>query len=130
MTSKRSKLYGKPKKHRGTNKDRPLCAKVLGNEVMIRIGIDTLAFAHDHNPDNNQWDEKRGDYIQQWKVSDPKVFAKDFVYELLTEEEDGSTNLSNFFDRICQDTANEGTIGIEQCERSAFEGNLHPLTKN
>jgi hypothetical protein len=129
LLSKRSKLYGPPKKHRGTNKDRPLCAKVQGNEVVIRIGIDTLAFAFDHSDENRPWDHNRNEYVQQWKVTDPKQFAKDFVHELLTEEEDGSSNLSNFFDRICEDTANEGTIGIELCGASAFEGNLHPLTK-
>jgi len=98
---------------RGRN--RPLGLKVQGNEVVIRIGINTLAFAHNHADWNRPWDDVRNDYIQQWKVADPNQFAKDFVNELQSEEEDGSTPLTELFDRICQNTTNEGTIAVEIC---------------
>jgi len=96
-------------------KNRPLGLKVQGNEVVIRIGINTLAFAHDRSSANNPWDEAREDYIQQWKVVDPKQFANDFVIELQSEEEDGSTKLVELFDEIFQDTVNEGSIAVKVC---------------
>jgi len=100
-------------------KNRPLTVEVKGNELIIKIGINTLSWAFEHSDDNNPWDEKQHKFIRTWKVTDIAQFAKDVMYELLSEEEDGSSSLSNFFDRACQDALNEGSIGIDSCGKES-----------
>jgi len=94
-------------------KNRPLTTEIKGNELVITIGVNTLAFAFEHSDDNNPWNGKQHKFIRTWKVTDIAQFAKDVMYELLSEEEDGSSPLSNFFDRACQNALNEGSIGID-----------------
>ena len=96
-------------------KNRPLTTEIKGNELVIKIGINTLSWAFEHSDDNNPWNEKQDKFIRVWKVTDIAQFAKDVMYELRSEEEDGSSPLINFLDRACQDAVNEGSIGIDSC---------------
>lgn len=94
--------------------DRPLSIKVQGRELVIRIGVGTLAWAFDHESENNPWDDEKNEHIQAFKVTDPKKFAKDVVYAALREEEDGSTPLSDFLDQICRAAAEDGSEGVDE----------------
>ena len=102
-------------------KNRPLTVEVKGNELVIRIGIDTLAWAFERSEYNNPWDEDVADFIQTWKVEDPKQFAQDVSHEMLNEQEDGSTPVGHFVDQACQDALNEGSVAIEKYGKK-YEG--------
>jgi len=95
-------------------KNRPLTVEVKGNELVIRIGIDTLAWAFERSEYNRPWDEDVADFMQTWKVEDPKQFAKDVRIEMLNEQEDGATPLGDFIDHACQGALNEGSVAIEE----------------
>lgn len=94
--------------------DRPLSAEIRGRELVIRVGIGTIAWAFEHDSENNQWDDEKNNYIQGWKVSDLREFAKDVRHEALREEEDGSTPLCRFLDQLCRAAADQGSLGIEE----------------
>lgn len=95
-------------------KNRPLTIEVKGNELVIKIGINTLAWAFERSEYNNPWDKDVADFVQTWKVEDPKQFAQDVRIEMLNEHEDGSTPVGHFVDQTCQDALNEGSVGIDK----------------
>ena len=85
-------------------KDSPLRCKIEGNELVVRIGIDTLAFAAENMPE--LFDQK-----YQIKVCNKKEFAKDAAGELLSEEEDGSSILSDALDKASMAAWENGSFG-------------------
>jgi hypothetical protein len=93
-------------------KNRPLTVEVKGNELVIKIGINTLAWAFERSEYNNPWDEDVADFIQTWKVEDPEQFAQDVSHEMLNEQ---------FVDQACQDALNEGSVAIEKYGKK-YEG--------
>jgi hypothetical protein len=94
--------------------DAPLTVDIEDNEIVIRIGIGTVAWAFDHMEENNPWSDDKHDYVQKWKVSDPVEFAKDVVGELTNEEEDGSHPLNRLLDQVSTAAADQGSLGIEE----------------
>ena len=94
--------------------DAPLTVDIEEEEIVIRIGIGTLAWAFDHMEENNPWSDKKHDYVQKWKVSDQLEFAKDVVGELTNEQEDGSHPLSVLLDQVSTAAADQGSLGIEE----------------
>jgi len=76
----------------------PLTIGVEGDELVIRIGVDTLAFAFETGEDNQPFDEKANDFRRTWKVVDKHDFAKGVAIALCDEEEDGSTPLTKILD--------------------------------
>lgn len=82
----------------------PLTIKIEGNELVVRIGVDTLAFA-----------VAAGDYFQDGnlKVTDAARFANDVVYELVREEEDGSNMLHALFDKAAEMACENGSEFVE-----------------
>jgi hypothetical protein len=94
--------------------DAPLTVDIENEEVVIRIGIGTIAWAFDHMEENNTWSDEKNDFVQRWKVTDPVEFAKDVVSELTNEEEDGSHPLSRLLDKVSTAAADQGSIGIEE----------------
>ena len=104
--------------------DRPLQVKIEDEELVIRIGIDTLAWAFEHQDDNNPYvstgkdeDGETHDWIRQFEVVDQKEFAKDVIREIVREEEDGSTPLEDFLDKMGNTAADQGSIGIEETKK-------------
>jgi hypothetical protein len=77
---------------------RPLTLGVEGDELVIRIGVDTLVFAFETGEENQPYDEKVRDYRRSWKVTDKHKFAKGVSDRLCDEEEDGSTPLTKILD--------------------------------
>lgn len=94
-------------KTRHKSQDQPLDCRVEGNQLVIRIGIDTLAFAAMQNSGTS------ADIIYGAKVIDNREWAKDVRRELLREEEDGSSPLTNLLDRAMTSAAEEGSTALE-----------------
>jgi hypothetical protein len=104
----------KGKRFNKGSSDRPLSAEIRGRELVIRVGLGTIAWAFEHDTENNRWDDDKNNFIQGWKVSDRVEFAKDVRREALREEEDGSTPLIRFLDQLCRAAADSGSLGIEE----------------
>lgn len=90
------------KKISGSGKD--LKVRIEKGQLIISIGIDTLAFAFDN-----------GEYAYElFKVSNIKGFAKDVLYELLREEEDGTTPVHRLLDEVCNEAAEQGSRYVRE----------------
>ena len=79
----------------------PLTVGVEGDQLVIRIGVDTLAFCFERSDENQPYDESISDFKREWKVIDPHEFAKGVGFGLGVEKEDGSTPLSRVLDAAC-----------------------------
>jgi hypothetical protein len=95
---------------------RPLTLGVEGDELVIRIGIDTLVFAFETGEDNQPYDEKAGDFRRSWRVIDKHKFAKGVANRLADEEEDGSTPLTKILDEAYI-KAVEDDMGVDEDNR-------------
>ena len=85
-------------------KDKRITIKVKDDEVVVSMGIDTLAkFA------NIRYEEQLGDDV---KVVDKKAFAKSVVHALQVEEEDGTTEVHLMFDRAFDYVVEQGEDGV------------------
>ena len=103
----------------------PLTVGVEGDQLVIRIGVDTLAWYFEIYEDNQLYDEKARDFRREWKVVDPHKFAKGVAYGLCIEEEDGSTPLTGILDAACV-TAVEDDMGVAEDGRIVTNEMLHP----
>lgn len=95
-------------------KDQPLSAKLEGDELVIRIGIDTLAWAAEAERRETcfwEYDEVR-DYVQKWKIVDDRGWAEDVLHELKREEEDGSSPLTNLLDKMSEKALDQGSLSV------------------
>jgi hypothetical protein len=92
--------------------NQPLSCKVEGDELVIRIGIDTLAFASENNDDWHEWDSRTHQFIPLWKVVANKGWAEDVAHEMLREEEDGSSPLTNFLDKMSGKALDQGSLSV------------------
>jgi hypothetical protein len=107
--------------------DSPLQVDVTPEgELLISIGIGTLAWAHDHQEQNNPYDEETGGFKRLWRVTDPAEFAAEVRVELCREEENGSTPLTDLFDKVCWNAVENGCFGIEEDGRIDPPEVLHP----
>lgn len=77
---------------------KPLTIGVEGDELVIRIGVDTLQFCFETGEENQSYDEKEEDFRRAFKVVDKYEFAKGVGSALCNEEEDGSTPLTKVLD--------------------------------
>lgn len=93
--------------------DQPLDVNIEDDQLVIRIGIDTLAFAFEESSSNNPYSDHLNDFIRMCTVTDARQFAKDVQYELTREEEDGSSILTNLLDKACDEAANQGSIALD-----------------
>jgi hypothetical protein len=113
-------------------KDASRSVKIVDDELVIRVGINTLAWAFDHMLENNPYSDKDHDFVQKWRVSDPLEFTKDTVSELLREEEDGTTPLDLLFDKVMNNAVDQGSLGIEEVtdHKSAYTRDYEEENKN
>jgi len=95
------------------NKDAPLDVSVEGDELVIRIGVSTLAFAASRTELFNPWNDDKNDWVDEWKVTDEHRFAQGVGYGMTEEEEDGSTPLTRLLD-TCFLHAVEGDYGVDE----------------
>ena len=94
----------------------PLRIVVEEGQLVISISCKTLAFAFEEGEDNNVYDEKLKDNRKISKVIDVGVFAEDVCNELNREGEDGSTAFTRFLDKIMNEAANQGSLGVDDGE--------------
>lgn len=97
--------------------ERPLEVAVEGGELVIRIGIGTLAWAADRQDEWSPYDDKRQQFVSAYRVSDRAKFAGDVKRELLREAEDGSSPLSRLLDKMSMAAVNDGSVGVHFYER-------------
>ncbi len=76
----------------------PLEAKIIGEQLVISIGISTLAYAIQNGTD---------DWVG--KITSEAGFAQDVIDELLNEEEDGTTLVHKMFDEAAREAADQGS---------------------
>lgn len=97
-------------------KDQPLKCSVEGDELVIRIGIDVLAFAFEEAEENNPFDyeSESGDFRRKYGVIDKGEFANDVALAMNAEAENGDTPLNLFLDKMMQVAADDGSLGIEE----------------
>jgi hypothetical protein len=90
--------------------DAPLNAKIEGDQLVIRIGIDTLAFAAEHCP--RFYDNEKNPDPPFIKVTDKRELALDVVCALLHEQEDGTTPLCILLDDAFEYAYGDGSLGF------------------
>jgi hypothetical protein len=90
----------------------PLRAAIEDDQLVIRIGINTLTFAFENGEGNNPYNDSSGDFERSFTVADPLQFARDVCYEINHEAENGSTPLTRFLDHMMDDAVNNGSLGI------------------
>lgn len=90
----------------------PLTAAVEGKQLVIRIGIDTLKFATEHCPLFYDGTVENADppYV---KVVNKRELANDVKRELFHEREDGSSPISDLFDKVTQAAYEDGSEAFD-----------------
>lgn len=97
------------------DRDKPLTITIEQEQLVIRIGISTLAFAFDHSEENNPWNDEKNDFVRSFKVTNKKEFANDVLITLREEKEDGSTLLTDLLDKACNTAVENGSRGVREC---------------
>ena len=90
----------------------PLRALVQDGNLVISIGIRTLAFAFENGEGNNPYDEASGEFKREFQIANPLQFAEDVCHEINDEGEDGSTPLTQFLDSMMDRAIENGSFGI------------------
>jgi hypothetical protein len=103
----------------------PLTVGLEGDQLVIRIGIDTLAWCFEISGSNQSFDDEANDFRRQWKVVDRHKFAKGVGIGLQDEREDGSSPLTDILDAACTE-AIESDMGVEEDGRLVTPEMLHP----
>jgi hypothetical protein len=98
-------------------KDQPLIVEIKDDEIVIRVGIDVVKWALEHHEDAQPYNEETGEYDQKWIVSDQLEFANDVRRSMDREEEDGTTPLIEFIDKMCIAALEDGSIGVEDAPK-------------
>ena len=96
-------------------RDQPLSCKIEGEELVIRIGIDILAWSQQsERRDTPFWvyDQEQAKYAPQWKIINNLEWAKDVVREITREEEDGSSPLTNLLDKASEAALDQGSLAV------------------
>lgn len=88
--------------------DRPLRCMIEEDELVIRIGINTLGFAANQMPPVDRWNKL--------VVADASIVAQDVCGQLNREEEDGTTPIHILLDKAIVDAWADGSIGFEETE--------------
>lgn len=95
-------------------KDTPLSIKLENEELVIRIGVGTVAWAFEHSIENNPYMADLGDFRQRAYVTDSVGFANDVRRALYDEREDGSTILTDLLDKAQEDAYQDGSEHTEE----------------
>jgi len=96
--------------------DTPLRVEVKRGELVIRLGIETLAFA---TPDIEPWvvhNDETGQFRRRLKVIDPQEFAKDVALAMQRQDDTGASPLAYFLDKMMEDAIEDGSIAVEECD--------------
>lgn len=99
-------------------KDRSLCVEIKDDEIVIRVGIETVKWALEHHSESQPFNEDMDGYEQKWIVTDSAEFAKDVKNAMLNEEEDGTTPLIEFLDEMCMSALEDGSTGVDEAPKN------------
>lgn len=91
-------------------KNRPMNAHVKNGVLTIEIGVDVLAHAALHKEDGMRW------LSDDYRITDNTGFAKDVVWSLLDEAEDGTSMLTALFDKAIEHAIDNGAEHFEPKE--------------
>lgn len=91
-------------------RDSPLRATIEGEELVIRIGVGTLAHAAENCERFYEYEKHAAPPYKQ--VTAPNELARDVRNELFREEEDGSSPISNLIDEAIVLAHDEGSLGF------------------
>jgi len=105
---------------------RPLGVAVKDGQLVVTIGVQTLAHAVAFSDWANPFDEAADDYIRTFAIEDAPQFANDVVSAMLSEGEDGSTPLSAFIDKMAQAAIEDGSLGLHEDEQQIKHGTFAP----
>lgn len=104
---------------------KPLNVSVKGGRLVIEIGVDTLAHAVSYADWANQCDDGAQEYIRTFAIADATKFAKDVLCAMEAEEEDGSSPLSDFLDKMTEEAVNQGSEGLHDEDVRIKHGETH-----
>lgn len=96
-------------------REAPLFVGVVKDELVIRIGLATLADGYENSEHGQPFDERRNEFLHA-KVTDPAAFAAEVHLQLVDEEEDGSTPVTKLLDKVCAKAVEDGGDGVEYPE--------------
>lgn len=80
----------------------PWSAKVVKNNIVISMDIESLIIG---SPG-----------FDGFTITNKKIFIKELINTLLTEEEDGTTPIHRMFDNVIIETIDNGSEGIEEAK--------------
>jgi 2-methylcitrate dehydratase PrpD len=101
-------------------KSQCLDAKLKDDEIIIRVGIDTIKWALEHHIDSQPYNEETNQYDQKWIVVDSLEFAQDVLRAMYKEEEDGTTPLIEFLEKMCMEALDDGSLGINDVPKGTI----------
>lgn len=88
-----------------------LNVEIINGCINISIGIDTLAFAITHSPDQrliNTYAQPENDDFYGLNIIDNDEFSKEFINQILEEDEDGTNSLHRFIEEQVNEGLNYG----------------------
>jgi hypothetical protein len=98
--------------------DQPLSAAVEGQQLVIRVGAATLAFAFEHSDDAMNLFGPGADGRRRYRVADKLKFARAVVDAMNDETAGGDTFLQAFVEQQFRSAAEDGNGGTEQILRT------------
>lgn len=98
-------------------KTKPLTVQIKDGELIMRVGIDTLAHAAEYGEMFNEFKPYPACYPPYVKVKKKSLLAKDVKTELLRNDEDGSTPLSRLLDQMLVEAREDGSLAFEDMGR-------------
>ncbi len=109
-------------------KNSPLSVSVDDGELVIRIGVNTLAGAVAGGNDFHAYEEDVDGYFRQFAIIDAEGFARDVAREFQREDEAGASPLSNAIDSMAMAAIDDGSENIKYGKAIRF-GEKSPLEK-
>lgn len=101
-----------------------LTVSVRNGQLVIAIGVRTLAHAVTHADWANKWQAgesgEPGDYVRTFAITDAGTFAEEVAHMMQEEAEDGSSPLSDFLDKMCEAAVDDGSEVVEYDQRIPF----------
>jgi hypothetical protein len=92
--------------------DLPLVCRREGEQLVIRIGIGTLAFAAEHCEKFYDYDKHASTGPPYVKVIDKGELCNDTIRELSREREDGATPLCLLLDECTEAARDDGSLAF------------------
>ena len=98
-------------------REQPLHANVEGEQLVIRIGIGTLAFCAEHC--NEFYDDVHASYPPYFTILNHEQWSQDVLRAMFAEREDGSSLATDFFDAAFMRAYDDGSEAIYPSDEDA-----------